>query len=117
MVRRESGHHAAAREPLRQGLSLAETLEAAPLAARARAGLHAVGGRQRAARRPSGHDALTGTERRIADLAAQGLTTSQIAQRLYLSPKTVDWHLGHVYRRLGVSSRRRQLATRLAATS
>jgi DNA-binding CsgD family transcriptional regulator len=116
MVRRQAGHRAAAREPLRQGLTLAETLGAAVLAARARAGLHAAGGRQRAAGRATGHDALTGTERRIAELAAQGLTTAQIAQGLYLSPKTVDWHLGHVYRKLGVSSRR-QLAATLADVS
>jgi DNA-binding CsgD family transcriptional regulator len=113
IIRRESGHHAAAREPLRQGLELAETLGAAPLAARARAALHAVGGRQRAARHVAGDDALTAAERRIAELAAQGLTTAQIAKSLYLSPKTVDWHLGHVYQKLGVSSRRK-LATALA---
>ncbi|MGD0705919.1 MAG: AAA family ATPase [Trebonia sp.] len=117
MVRRQSGHHAAAREPLRQGLELAETLGAAPLAARARAALHAAGGRQRTPRQADGHNALTPTERRIAELAAWGLTTPQIAQKLYLSPKTIDWHLGHVYKKLGVSSRR-QLATTLGpATS
>jgi DNA-binding CsgD family transcriptional regulator len=115
-VRHQSGQHAAAREPLRQGLELAETLGAAPLAARARAALHAVGGRQRAPREANGHDALTRTERRIAELAAQGLTTPQIAQRLYLSPKTVDWHLGHIYKKLSVNSRR-QLATTLGALS
>ena len=112
IARREAGHHAAAREPLRQGLELAETLGAAPLAARARAALHAAGGRQRAARRGAGHEVLTRTERHVAELAAQGLTTPQIADSLYLSPKTVDWHLGHVYQKLGVSSRR-QLATTL----
>jgi DNA-binding CsgD family transcriptional regulator len=110
-VQRESGHHAAAREPLRQGLELAEKLGAAPLAARARTALHAVGGRQRAPRGANGHDALTRTERRVAELAALGLTTPEIAQRLYLSPKTVDWHLGHVYQKLGVSSRRQLTAT------
>ena len=112
MTRRQSGYTAAAREPLRQGLELAESLGAAPLAARARAALHAAGGRQRAPRQANGHNALTPTERRIAELAAQGLTTPQVAQKLYLSPKTIDWHLGHVYKKLGVSSRR-QLATTL----
>jgi DNA-binding CsgD family transcriptional regulator len=110
-VRRQSGHHAAAREPLRQGLELAETLGAAPLAARARTALHAAGGRQRAPRPVTGPDALTPTERRVAELAAQALTTPQIAGKLYLSPKTVDWHLGHVYQKLGVSSRRQLAAT------
>ena len=112
MVRRQSGHHAAAREPLRQGLELAETLGAAPLAARARAALHAAGGRQRAPREANGHNSLTPTEQRIVELAALGLTTPQISQRLFVSPKTIDWHLGHVYKKLGVSSRR-QLATAL----
>jgi DNA-binding CsgD family transcriptional regulator len=107
VLRRQSGRHAAAREPLRQGLELAEALGAAPLAARARAALHAAGGRQRAPRRGT----LTPTERRIAELAARGLTTPQIAQKLYLSRKTVDWHLGHVYQKLGVSSRRQLDAT------
>ena len=110
-ARRQSGHHAAAREPLRQGLELAETLGAAPLAARARASLHAVGGRQRAARHATGPAALTPAERRVAELAARGLTTPRIAQELYLSPKTVDWHLGHVYQKLGVSSRRELAVT------
>jgi DNA-binding CsgD family transcriptional regulator len=54
-----------------------------------------------------------GAALRVAGLAAQGLTTAQIAKSLYLSPKTVDWHLGHVYQKLGVGSRR-QLATALA---
>ena len=112
-LRRQSGRHAAAREPLRQGLELAEALGATPLAARARAALHAVGGRQRAPRRHT----LTPTERRIAELAARGLTTPQIARELYLSPKTVDWHLGHVYQKLGVSSRRQLDATLEGAAS
>ncbi|WP_194894312.1 helix-turn-helix transcriptional regulator [Catenulispora pinisilvae] len=54
-------------------------------------------------------DALLGMlserEREIAELAAAGLRSREIAQRLFLSPRTVEAHLGRVYRRLGVSSR------------
>ena len=48
---------------------------------------------------------LTGREREIAMLAAEGMTSKDIAERLYLSVRTVDNHLQHVYAKLGVSSR------------
>ncbi|NUP50924.1 MAG: helix-turn-helix transcriptional regulator [Catenulispora sp.] len=48
---------------------------------------------------------LSDREREIAALAAAGLRSREIAQRLFLSPRTVEAHLGRVYRRLGVSSR------------
>ncbi|MEU6485660.1 LuxR C-terminal-related transcriptional regulator [Streptomyces sp. NPDC046887] len=49
--------------------------------------------------------ALSEREREVADLAAAGLRSRQIAERLFLSHRTVDSHLGSVYRKLGVSSR------------
>ncbi|WUN28564.1 helix-turn-helix transcriptional regulator [Streptomyces sp. NBC_00316] len=49
---------------------------------------------------------LSAQERRIAHLAAQGLSNRQIADRLFISPRTVGSHLYKVYPRLGVSSRR-----------
>jgi ATP/maltotriose-dependent transcriptional regulator MalT len=55
--------------------------------------------------------ALTASERRIALLAAEGLTNRQIAHQLVVTVKAVEWHLSHVYRKLGIASR-----TRLAAT-
>ncbi|HEY0280736.1 MAG TPA: helix-turn-helix transcriptional regulator [Solirubrobacterales bacterium] len=53
----------------------------------------------------NGLDALTPSERRVADLAAQGLSTPQIAHRLYITRKTVEGHLGQAYRKLGISGR------------
>jgi ATP/maltotriose-dependent transcriptional regulator MalT len=49
--------------------------------------------------------ALTAAERRVAGLAAEGLTNRQVAQRLTISVKAVEWHLSHVYRKLGIASR------------
>jgi DNA-binding CsgD family transcriptional regulator len=59
---------------------------------------------------------LTPSERRVAELAAQGLTNREVAQQLYLTKKTVETHLGHVYRKLDISSRSR-LADALEARS
>ncbi len=54
---------------------------------------------------PDGLAALTAREREIADLAAQRLTNPEIAQRMFLSTKTVETHLRNVFRKLGVSNR------------
>jgi DNA-binding CsgD family transcriptional regulator len=74
------------------------------LADHARTELAAAGARPRRIRL-SGVDALTPSQRRVADLAAQGLTTKLIAEELFVSPKTVEFHLRHVYRALDVGSR------------
>ena len=55
--------------------------------------------------RLSGPDALTAGERRVAELALRGLTNRQIAQELFLTTKTVETHLGHVYGKLGIRGR------------
>jgi DNA-binding NarL/FixJ family response regulator len=49
--------------------------------------------------------ALTATELKIAELAASGLTNRQVAERSFLSPKTVEANLARVYRKLGITSR------------
>lgn len=101
-----------AREPLRRALEIAEVCEAAPLAAHARTELHATGARPRSSAL-SGPGALTPSERRVADLAASGETNKQIAQALFVTPKTVEVHLSNTYRKLEISSRR-ELAGALA---
>jgi DNA-binding CsgD family transcriptional regulator len=55
---------------------------------------------------------LTPAEQTVAHLVAQGLSNREAAARLYVSPKTVDYHLGNIYAKLGISSRR-QLTSRL----
>jgi len=57
--------------------------------------------------------ALTASERRVADLAAEGQTNRDIAQTLYVTPKTVEVHLTNTYRKLGIGSRH-ELAGALA---
>ena len=53
-----------------------------------------------------GPEALSGSERRVAALAAGGRTNREIAQELFVTPKTVEVHLTNVYRKLGIRSRR-----------
>ena len=57
--------------------------------------------------------ALTPSERRVADLAAHGLTTRQIATELFVTPKTVEFHLRHVYHKLQIPSSRAELTAAL----
>ena len=49
---------------------------------------------------------LTAQEAQIARLALEGLTNPQIGAKLFVSPRTIEWHLRHVYPKLGISSRR-----------
>ena len=86
-------------ERLREALRIFEALGAPLWADRASAELARVGLRPRAS-----HD-LTETERRVAELAATGLTSRQIAEQAFLAPKTVGNVLGRVYEKLGIHSR------------
>jgi DNA-binding NarL/FixJ family response regulator len=52
-----------------------------------------------------GVESLTPSERRVAQLAAEGLTNREVAQSLFLTVKTVETHLSHAYRKLGIGSR------------
>jgi DNA-binding NarL/FixJ family response regulator len=94
-----------ARAPLRRALELANVCGASTLAETARTELHAAGGRPRTTAL-TGLASLTSSEARIANLAAQGHTNRDIAQELFVTPKTVERHLGNVYRKLGLRSRR-----------
>jgi DNA-binding NarL/FixJ family response regulator len=111
-ARRRANQRAAAREPLRRALELSHRGGATALEERARTELAAAGARPRRAML-SGLESLTPSERRVADVAAKGLTTRQIAESLYVSPKTVEYHLRHIYQKLDIASR--QELTRLIA--
>jgi DNA-binding CsgD family transcriptional regulator len=102
---RRAGERAASREHLRLGLDIAVEVGATRLAARARSELESSGARLRR-ERITGRDALTPSELRVARLAAEGRTNNEIAQELFVTPKTIDTHLSRVYPKLGISSRR-----------
>ena len=53
----------------------------------------------------SGPESLTASERRVADLAASGLSNPEIAQQLFVTRKTIEKHLGQVYLKLGLTAR------------
>ncbi len=93
-----------ARDYLDRAFELAEACGSPRLAEAARTELAATGVRRRAAD-ASGPDALTPSERRVADLAASGRTNREIAQALFVTPKTVEVHLSATYRKLGIASR------------
>jgi DNA-binding CsgD family transcriptional regulator len=101
---RRTGRRSEAREPLGRGFELANRCGAMPLAEAAKTELHAAGGRPRRDAQ-SGPEALTPSERRIAELAADGHTNRDIAQTLYVTPRTVEGHLTNIYRKLGISTR------------
>jgi len=101
---RRAGTPRAARDPLRHGLDLAERCGATVLAHRARKELQAAGSRPRRTAL-FGTEALTTRERQVAELAAGGMSNRQIAKSLYVTLKTVEWHLHHTFRKLEVSSR------------
>jgi DNA-binding CsgD family transcriptional regulator len=101
-----------ARAQLRTAHELFESIGMEGFTERARAELLATGERARR-RSPDTRDALTPQEQQIARLARDGLSNSEIGAQLFLSPRTVEWHLGKVFGKLGVKSRR-ELRTTMA---
>jgi DNA-binding CsgD family transcriptional regulator len=101
---RRAGQRTQAREPLRRALDLAERTGAAGLADAVRQDLIAAGARPRRAAL-TGPDALTAGERRVAALAADGASNRQIAEHLFITQATVETHLRHAFRKLGITSR------------
>ena len=100
----------AAREALKQALAIFEELGARLWADKVRAELRRISGRAPAS------DELTETERRVAELAAQGRTNKEIAAQLFMGVSTAEAHLSHVYRKLAIRSRT-ELAGRVATTA
>jgi DNA-binding NarL/FixJ family response regulator len=96
---------AESREPLRRALELASACGAEALVAEVRSELAAAGVKPRATAL-GGVESLTASERRVTALAAEGHTNRDIAQELYVTPKTVEVHLSNAYRKLGIRSRR-----------
>lgn len=110
---RRAKQRAEAREPLTQALDEFERLGAKPWAERARTELRATGGAAGGRRAPAAADQLTPHELQIAVLVAQGMTNREAAAALFLSPKTIEYHLGQIYRKLDVRGRA-QLARLMA---
>jgi DNA-binding CsgD family transcriptional regulator len=101
---RRANQRTEARERLREGVDLARRVGAFGLAERANQEIAATGARPRKVLR-TGLDALTASERRVAQLAADGMSNKEIAQTLFVTIKTVEVHLSHAYRKLEISSR------------
>jgi DNA-binding CsgD family transcriptional regulator len=107
-IRRRRGERKAARDALERARATFEDLGAPLWAARAETELRRV-----PIRRGARDDGLTPTEEQVAELAAAGRTTREVAQLLFLSPKTVEANLTRIYRKLGVGSRA-ELGARIA---
>ena len=110
--RRRARRRADARGPLRSALETFERLGATPWAERARAELAACGETVQRGE-PGAADELTPQELQVALIVARGATNKEAGAALFLSPKTIETHLGRVYRKLGVRTRT-ELAALLA---
>jgi DNA-binding CsgD family transcriptional regulator/tetratricopeptide (TPR) repeat protein len=102
---RREGRRAEAREQLRVAYEMSAGIGMEAFAERARRELLVTGERVRR-RSAETRDALTPQEEQIAGLARDGLSNPEIGARLFLSPRTVEWHLHKVFAKLGISSRR-----------
>ncbi len=101
---RRTNRRAEARDPLRLGIDIAHRCGATAVVQRGQIELHATGARPRRLVL-SGVDAFTASERRVAELAADGLSNRDIAQALMVTTKTVETHLSHIFLKLGITSR------------
>jgi DNA-binding CsgD family transcriptional regulator len=113
MLRRRN-RRTEARELLREALDVAHRIGARRLAEEAETELRATGARPRRVVL-TGVDALTASERRIAELASQGMTNRGIAQTLFITTRTVEGHLTSIFRKLHLHSRN-ELHTALAGS-
>jgi DNA-binding CsgD family transcriptional regulator len=110
---RRNGQRTQARPPLRSGLDLARACGATLLAERAYHELRATGASPRKLTR-TGLATVTPSELRVAQMAAGGKTNKQIAQELYVTVKTVEFHLAGAYRKLDITTRA-ELANKLGS--
>jgi DNA-binding CsgD family transcriptional regulator len=101
---RREGRRTHARDQLRRAHRMFADMGMEAFSERARRELLATGETVRR-RRAESRDELTPQEEQIARLARDGLTNSEIGGQLFLSPRTVEWHLGKVFAKLGISSR------------
>ncbi|WP_225849954.1 LuxR family transcriptional regulator [Streptomyces sp. HPF1205] len=108
---RREGRRTHAREQLRLSHEMLTAMGAEGFAERARRELLATGETVRK-RTPDTATQLTAQEAQIAGLACDGLSNPEISVRLFISPRTVEWHLGKVFTKLGITSRK-QLRTAL----
>jgi DNA-binding CsgD family transcriptional regulator len=93
-----------ARPPLRTALEIFERLGASAWSQRARRELRATG-QTTSKRHPSNPDQLTPQELQIMRAVGEGLTDRELAAQLFISPRTVDYHLRRVFRKPGIRSR------------
>jgi DNA-binding CsgD family transcriptional regulator len=98
-VQRRARQKLAARTTLERALEIFEHLGARLWAEKTRGELNQISGR------PVRSGALTATEQRVADLVAAGRSNAQVAHELFISPKTVEWNLSKIYKKLHVRSR------------
>jgi ATP/maltotriose-dependent transcriptional regulator MalT len=101
---RREGRRVDARDQLRTAHEMLDAIGMEAFAERARRELLATGEKVRR-RTVETRDELTGQERQIAELARDGLSNPEIGARLFLSSRTVEWHLGKVFAKLGIGSR------------
>jgi DNA-binding CsgD family transcriptional regulator len=106
-VQRRARQKAAARATLETALEIFEQLPSRLWAEQTRGELDQISGR------PSRSGALTATETRVAEVVAAGRSNAEAAQELFMSPKTVEWNLSKIYKKLHVRSRA-ELAAKLA---
>jgi DNA-binding CsgD family transcriptional regulator/tetratricopeptide (TPR) repeat protein len=102
---RRAGRRTDARDQLREAYEMLTAMGVGGFAGRARRELLATGENVRKRRAETAGD-LTAQEAQIARLARDGLSNPQISTQLFLSPRTVEWHLRKVFVKLGISSRR-----------
>jgi DNA-binding CsgD family transcriptional regulator len=101
---RRAGHRTAARESLTAGMDLAHRCGADAIVEHAYSELRAAGARPRRAA-STGTEALTPSERRVTEMAAERMTNKEIAQALFVTVRTVEMHVTNAYRKLEINSR------------